>query len=102
MAFGQCQHFNLDESGSQTTSHSVACLERTSVHVVQNETIALCNVGINSWQQLGCCSSMIYLEFKGKSADDQLGDPKYTERGAIFVIMAYTVIQNGLELAESA
>ena len=33
---------------------------------------------------------------------EQLGDPKYTDRGAIFDIMAYTVIQKGLELAESA
>ena len=29
---------------------------------------------------------------------EQLGDPKYTDRGAIFDIMAYTVIQKGLEL----
>lgn len=33
---------------------------------------------------------------------EQLGDPKYTDTGAIFDIMAYTVIQKGLELAESA
>jgi len=33
---------------------------------------------------------------------EQLADPKYTDRGAIFDIMAYTVIQKGLELAESA
>ena len=30
---------------------------------------------------------------------EQLGDPKYTEKGAIFDIMAFTVIQKGLELA---
>ncbi|KIU53303.1 restriction endonuclease subunit S [Pseudomonas putida] len=30
---------------------------------------------------------------------EQLGDPKYTDRGAIFDIMAFTVIQKGLELA---
>ena len=33
---------------------------------------------------------------------EQLGDPKYTDRGAIFDIMAYTVIQKGLELAETS
>jgi type I restriction enzyme R subunit len=33
---------------------------------------------------------------------EQLGDPKYTARGAIFDIMAYTVIQKGLELADAA
>ena len=33
---------------------------------------------------------------------EQLGDPKYTDRGAIFDIMAFTVIQKGLELAEAA
>lgn len=33
---------------------------------------------------------------------EQLGDPKYTDRGAIFDIMAYTVIQKGLELAGAA
>lgn len=33
---------------------------------------------------------------------EQLGDPKYTDKGAIFDIMAYTVIQKGLELAEAA
>lgn len=33
---------------------------------------------------------------------EQLGDPKYTDRGAIFDIMAYTVIQKGLELAEAS
>lgn len=33
---------------------------------------------------------------------EQLGDPKYIDRGAIFDIMAYTVIQKGIELAESA
>lgn len=30
---------------------------------------------------------------------EQLGDPKYTDDGAIFDIMAYTVIQKGLELS---
>ena len=30
---------------------------------------------------------------------EQLGDPKYTDRGAIFDIMAYTVIEKGLEMA---
>ena len=30
---------------------------------------------------------------------EQLGDPKYTDKGAIFDIMAYTVIQKGLECA---
>ena len=33
---------------------------------------------------------------------EQLADPKYTDDGAIFDIMAYTVIQKGLELAEAA
>lgn len=33
---------------------------------------------------------------------EQLGDPKYTDTGAIFDIMAFTVIQKGLELAASA
>ena len=33
---------------------------------------------------------------------EQLGGPKYTDTGAIFDIMAFTVIQKGLELAESA
>ena len=33
---------------------------------------------------------------------EQLGDPKYTDIGAIFDIMAYTVIQKGLELAEAS
>ena len=33
---------------------------------------------------------------------EQLGDPKYTDKGAIFDIMAYTVVQKGLELAEAA
>ena len=32
---------------------------------------------------------------------EQLGDPKYTDKGAIFDIMAFTVIQKGLELAEA-
>ena len=30
---------------------------------------------------------------------EQLGDPKYTDNGAIFDIMAFTVIQKGIELA---
>ncbi len=33
---------------------------------------------------------------------EQLADPKYTDTGAIFDIMAYTVVQKGLELAEAA
>ena len=33
---------------------------------------------------------------------EQLGDPKYTDTGAIFDIMAYTVVQKGLELADAA
>lgn len=33
---------------------------------------------------------------------EQLGDPKYTDQGAIFDIMAYTVIQKGLEIACAA
>ena len=33
---------------------------------------------------------------------EQLGDPTYTDKGAIFDIMAYTVIQKSLELAEAA
>ena len=33
---------------------------------------------------------------------EQLGDPKYTDKGAIFDIMAYTVIQKGLELQQAA
>lgn len=32
---------------------------------------------------------------------EQLGDPKYTDNGAIFDIMAFTVIQKGLEFAEA-
>jgi len=32
---------------------------------------------------------------------EQLGDPKYTDKGAIFDIMAYTVIQKGLEFAQA-
>lgn len=31
---------------------------------------------------------------------EQLGDPKYTDKGAIFDIMAFSVIQQGLELAQ--
>ena len=33
---------------------------------------------------------------------EQLGDQKYTDNGAIFDIMAYTVIQKGLELTQAA
>lgn len=33
---------------------------------------------------------------------EQLGDPKYTEKGAIFDIMAFTVIEKGRELAEAS
>jgi type I restriction enzyme R subunit len=33
---------------------------------------------------------------------EQLGDPKYTDKGAIFDIMAHTVIMKGLELAMAA
>ncbi len=33
---------------------------------------------------------------------ESLGDPKYTGKGAIFDIMAFTVIQKGLELAEAS
>ncbi len=33
---------------------------------------------------------------------DQLIDPKYTDQGAIFDIMAFTVIEKGLELAEAS
>lgn len=33
---------------------------------------------------------------------EQLGDPKYTDTGAIFDILAHTVIQKGIELAHSA
>ena len=33
---------------------------------------------------------------------EQLGDPKYTDKGAIFDIMAYTVIQKGLEIDAAA
>ncbi|MCK6619730.1 MAG: type I restriction endonuclease subunit R [Calditrichaceae bacterium] len=33
---------------------------------------------------------------------EQLGDPKYTDTGAIFDIMAFTVIQKGLELANAS
>jgi type I restriction enzyme R subunit len=32
---------------------------------------------------------------------EPLGDPKYTDKGAIFDIMAYTVIQKGLEMSVS-
>jgi type I restriction enzyme, R subunit len=32
---------------------------------------------------------------------EQLGDPKYTEKSGIFDIMAFTVIQKGLELANA-
>ena len=33
---------------------------------------------------------------------EQLGDPKYTDKTGIFDIMALTVIQKGLELAEAS
>ncbi len=33
---------------------------------------------------------------------EQLGDPKYTDPGAIFDIMAFTVIEKGLELAQAS
>ena len=33
---------------------------------------------------------------------ESLGDPKYTDTGAIFDIMAHSVIQHGLELANVA
>ena len=32
----------------------------------------------------------------------QLADPKYTDNGAIFDIMAYTVVEQGIELAMAA
>ena len=33
---------------------------------------------------------------------EQLADPKYTDNGAIFDIMAYTVVEQGIELAMAA
>ena len=37
-----------------------------------------------------------------RSLYEPLGDPKYTDKGAIFDIMAFTVIQKGLEMAAAA
>lgn len=46
----------------------------------------------------GQVNSGIQDAYAMRALYEQLGDPKYTERGAIFDIMAYTVIQKGLEM----
>lgn len=49
----------------------------------------------------GQVNSGIQDAYAVRALFEQLGDPKYTEPGAIFDIMAFTVIQKGLELAEA-
>ena len=46
-------------------------------------------------------NQIIQQAYIARDKDELLGDPKYTEKGAIFDIMAYTVIQKDLELAEA-
>lgn len=50
----------------------------------------------------GQVNSGIQDAYAVRALFEQLGDPKYTDQGAIFDIMAYTVIQKGLELADAA
>ena len=50
----------------------------------------------------GHVNTVIQDAYSVRALYEQLGDPKYTEKGAIFDIMAYTVIQKGLELVEAA
>jgi type I restriction enzyme, R subunit len=49
----------------------------------------------------GQVNSGIQDAYSVRALFEQLGDPKYTDQGAIFDIMAYTVIQKGLERAVS-
>lgn len=50
----------------------------------------------------GQVNSGIQDAYAMRALFEQLGDPKYTGQGAIFDIMAYTVIQKGLELAAAS
>lgn len=50
----------------------------------------------------GQVNSGIQDAYAVRALFEQLGDPKYTDQGAIFDIMAYMVIQKGLELAHAA
>ena len=50
----------------------------------------------------GQVNSGIQDAYAVRALYEQLGDPKYTDRGAIFDIMAYTVIHKGLELAQAS
>lgn len=49
----------------------------------------------------GQVNSSIQDAYAVRALFEPLADPKYTERGAIFDIMAFTVIQKGLEIAET-
>lgn len=49
----------------------------------------------------GQINSSIQDAYAVRDLFEQLTDPKYTDRGAIFDIMAFTVIQNGLQFAEA-
>lgn len=49
----------------------------------------------------GQVNSSIQDAYAVRALFEPLADPKYTERGAIFDIMAFTVIQKGLELADA-
>ena len=50
----------------------------------------------------GQVNSGIQDAYAVRALFEQLGDPKYTDPGAIFDIMAYTVIQKGLDLVGAA
>jgi len=52
--------------------------------------------------QANCRSIPIQDAFAIRELYEQLGDPKYTDSGAIFDIMALTVFDKGLELSMAA
>ena len=77
--------------------------EKTSDEAVQ-QTVAAHKEDSNFLESvyLSQVNSGIQDAYTLRELYEQLGDPKYTDRGAIFDIMAFTVIQKGLELAKAA
>ena len=65
------------------------------------ETVAAHQADINFLETVfkGQVNAGIQDAYVIRSLYEQLVDPKYTDPGAIFDIMAFTVIQKGLELA---
>jgi type I restriction enzyme R subunit len=81
----------------QVTEEKIA--DATILHTVAAHKTDLAFLEQTYQAQLNQLIQQAYIT-RGKY--ELLGDPKYTEKGAIFDIMAYTVIQTDLELAEAA